>query len=430
MLIAALAFSAWLIPPVPQEDPYRIPFEDEKPAAAGFDQASLDAKMAEILPRLEKIRGWSFQDPVAAGVQSIEDFMIFAAQSMEEEYGAEGYAGKMASAVLLGLLPADQDLDLMMKEMLEASVGGYYDPKTRHFWIMEGFSQGPLADMIMAHELEHALDDQRFPLEPLLDATKGDSDRQFAVRAVVEGSATSAMNLYLVEAIRNGWLPPGDLMSADLISEQLAALADAPASMLASLLLPYVEGNVFLLRGGTVLDGALRAPLADDLQRAFTAPPTSSEQILHPEKYWDPAQLDPPRPVSLPDRSPDLGADWVCVDEDTLGELGCALLAVDRLPSPIELQFGATGLRHPASAGWGGDRFRTYQHPEGGRVLHARIEWDTEADAREFAAALERPAALARIPLLRLLRRDGAATELLCADAAGAAAAARLQKAK
>jgi len=399
MLSAALALLV-LASPVPQEDPYRIPFEDEVAAAATFDQATLDAKMAEILPRLVELRGWQMREPVLAGVQTVEEFMAFAAQAMAEEYGPEGMAGMMASAVMLGLLPADQDLEKMMNELLEASVGGYYDPKTSKFWIMAGFSQGPMADLIMAHELQHALDDQRYPLDPLLGATKGNSDRQFAARCVVEGSASSAMNLYMVKAMTEGWLPPGELMSGDMISSQMTAMAEAPVSFLAALVLPYIEGPAFLLRGGTILDSTMRAPALEDLDRAFTELPQSSEQILHPEKYWDPEKLDPPRAIELPDRSADLGAGWTCVDEDTLGEIGCALLAAERLPSAMELQFGAAGLRIPAAAGWGGDRYRCYRNEEGARILHARIEWDTEADAGEFAAAMQRPAVRDRMPFL------------------------------
>ncbi len=423
--LALLLFAA----PQPQEDPYRIPFEDEVAAAATFDQATLDAKMAEILPRLAALRGWQMRDPVLAGVQPIEDFMAFAAQSVAEEYGPEGMAGMMASSIMLGLLPPDQDLMQMMNEMLEASVGGYYDPKTRKFWIMAGFSQGPMADLIMAHELQHALDDQRYPLDPLLAGTKGNSDRQFAARCVVEGSATSAMNLYMVKAMTEGWLPPGELMSGDMISAQMSAMASAPAAFLASLVLPYIEGNVFLLRGGTILEAAMRAPALEDLDRAFTELPQSSEQILHSEKYWDPERLDPPRAVELPDRSADLGPGWTCVDEDTLGELGCAFLVVDRLPAAMELQFGATGLRHPAAAGWGGDRYRCYRNAEGARILHARIEWDTPGDASEFAAALRRPAVRSRMQfLVSDMQESGSVNriEMVFADPAAAKLAGRL----
>jgi len=425
MLTLALVLAA-LVPPL-QDDPFRIPLEGEGDPAAGFDQAALDAKLAEILPRLERIRGWDFRAPVTAGVQSIEGFRAFAESALEEEYGAERFAGMMASAHLLGLLPDDRNFEEMMKEMLEAAVGGYYDPKTRKFWIMDGFSRGPLADMIMAHELEHALDDQHYPLDPFFLAARGNSDREFAARCVVEGSATSAMNLYLVQAVQQDWLPPGELLSGDMIGEQMKAMDKIPLSVVAGLILPYIEGNIFLIGGGTIFEAAMKPPADFDLRRAFTAPPLSSEQILHPEKYWDAETADPPREVEVPDRSAALGPGWQAVDHDTLGEIGCALLIAERLPTALELQFGAAGLRLPASSGWGGDSFRTYRHADGSRLLQAITEWDSEADAAEFAQACALPAVRARAPYLREVVRTGARVELLFADAAGAAALARLR---
>lgn len=417
MLSLALALLACAAPGA-QEDPYRIPFEDEAAASGGMDQAALDAKMAAILPRLARLRGWSFHSPVQAGVQTMEEFRRFADAAFAEEYGAERFRGMTATAQLLGMLPEDEDLERMMKEMIEAAVGGYYDPKSSKFWIMEGFSQGPIVDVIMAHELQHALDDQHYPLDPLYLAVRGNSDREFAVRCVVEGSATSAMNLYLLQAMAEGWLPPGELMSADMIGEQVQAMNSVPASMVAGLILPYVEGNVFLLRGGSILATAMKEPADADLRRAFEAPPESSEQILHPEKYWDPERHDPPRAVEAIDRSAELGAGWTAVDCDVLGELGCAFLVAPRWPSPMELQFGAQGLRLPASMGWGGDQVRTYRHADGARLAHLVTLWDSEADAGEFAAALEAEAVRARAPALRRVRRAGDRVEVFFADAA------------
>ncbi len=418
MLFVALAL-AFL--PQQDKDPYRIPWDDEV-AEGGFDQAALDAKLAEILPRLEQIRGWRFRAEVTAGVQSIADFRAYAAAALEEEYGRERFAGMTASAELLGLLPAGQDLRAVMQEVLEAAVGGYYDPKTRKFWIMQGFSRGPMADLIMAHELEHALDDQVYPLDPFFLAARGNSDREFAARCVVEGSASSAMNLYLVRAIQGNWLPPGDLMSADVIGQQLKAMDRVPVSLIAGLVFPYIEGNAFLVRGGSVLKAAMTAPTDADLRRAFTTPPLSSEQVLHPEKYWDPEQWDPPQAVALEDRSAALGAGWSCVDEDTLGELGCAFLVAERLPTALELQLGARALRLPAAAGWGGDRYRCYRSAAGARAMHLVTLWDTPQDAAEFAAALEGKAARARLPALRRVAIAGARVDLFLADEAGRAA--------
>jgi hypothetical protein len=426
-----LAFALAATAALPQ-DPYRIPLEGEESGTpvARFDQAALDAKLAEILPRLEEIRGWKFSTPVTAGIQSVAEFMAYAERSMAEEWSPDQLAGKMASAILLGFLPEDQDFASVMRALLEAAVGGYYDPQTRKFWLIEGFAGGPLADVLMAHELQHALDDQHHPLEEMLGGAEHNGDVGFALRSVVEGSATSAMNLYMIRAMREGWLPPGDLLSADMMFAQMKAMEKSPVAMVAGMMLPYLEGNIFLVRGGGLIEAVTKTPAEEDLQRAFRAPPQSSEQILHPEKYWDAEHADPPHAVTLPDRSAALGEGWRCVDEDTLGELGCAFLAVPRLPSPLELQFGAMGLRHPASAGWGGDRYRSYLRADGARILHALTVWDSAADAAEFAAALEDPRARARVPRLFRIRLDGARVELIFADAAAQDAAQRLTSAR
>lgn len=423
-MLLALALAAAI-----QEDPYRIPLEDEVVAApaAAFDQATLDAKVAVILPRLEQIRGWKFQRAVAAGIQPVEDFLAYADAGFAEEYGEEGMLGMATSAVLFGFLRDGEDYESTVRELLRVAVGGYYDPKTDHFWIIEGFAAGALAEILMAHELQHALDDQHFPLEAMFESVAGDDDRIFAMRSVIEGSATSAMNLYLLRGALEEWLAPGELMDAGMISAQMKAMEKAPLALSVGLLLPYLEGNIFLVRGGSLLRAASQAPAPEDLRRAFEDPPRSSEQILHPEKYWDEESFDAPRAVALADRSAELGEGWRCVDENVLGEIGCALLAAPRLPTPLELQFGAGALRNPASAGWGGDRFRSYRSAGGARVAEALVEWDSEADAREFEAALAGDGPRARAPHLREVRRQGDHVRLLFADDAGRAALPRLR---
>lgn len=424
MLLAAVLACAL------QEDPYRIPLEGEDaPRAAAFDQATLDAKLAEILPRLERIRGWEFSRPVAAGIQPIADFLAYAEASMEEEQGEDGFAGEMASAALFGFLPDGTDFEAAMRALLEASVGGYYDPESDKFWIIEGFAVGALAEILMAHELQHALDDQHYPLEAMLDEAEANSDEVFAMRGVIEGSATSAMNLYLVRGALEGWLQVGQMMDADMIGAQMEAMDQAPVAFSVSLMLPYLEGNIFLVRGGSLLEAVTKQPADEDLRRAFERPPRSSEQLLHPEKYWDPGRFDPPRAVELPDRAAELGEGWRCADADVLGELGCALLAAPRLPTPLELQFGAGALRCAAAAGWGGDLYRTYLRADGARACHAATVWDSEADAVEFEQAMRAAPARARAPMLREVRRSGDRVDLFFADDAGAGALRILRRA-
>ena len=45
-------------------------------------------------------------------------------------------------------------------------------------------------EMILAHELTHALQDQHFHLEHMMDAVKDNDDRDLALKALAEGDAT------------------------------------------------------------------------------------------------------------------------------------------------------------------------------------------------------------------------------------------------
>ncbi len=79
---------------------------------------------------------------------------------------------------------------------------------------------------------------------------------------------------------------------------------------------------------------------------------------------------------ALPIELPAEPEGWQLVHDDTFGELDVrALLAV----------FGVPGL-NAAAAGWGGGRSALYRGPAGEAVA-LRLDWDTEADAQQWADA-------------------------------------------
>ena len=65
---------------------------------------------------------------------------------------------------MLGLIEPDDDVRALAGSIFGEGVAGYYDPRTQRMRIVEGAAPGPLADMVLAHELTHALEDQRFEL--------------------------------------------------------------------------------------------------------------------------------------------------------------------------------------------------------------------------------------------------------------------------
>jgi hypothetical protein len=104
------------------------------------------------------------------------------------------------------------------------------------------------------------------------------------------------------------------------------------------------------------------------VKAAWSRPPASTEQVLHPEKYL---AFEAPR---LP-LAPPLPA-------------GARLLRTGVLGEALIRTFLGEGSE-AAAQGWGGDAYKCADL--GGRTLLTwRVEWDSAADAREFAAAARR----------------------------------------
>ena len=112
------------------------------------------------------------------------------------------------------------------------------------------------------------------------------------------------------------------------------------------------------------------------MNEAFGNPPTSTEQVLHPQKY---VSGEGPVAVSLPDVADALGEDWEEVYSDVMGEFFLRTYLETRTAEP------AAAL---AAAGWGGDRYALLRGPGDEYALVSLIEWDTGQDAREFLNAM------------------------------------------
>ncbi|MBI3463878.1 MAG: hypothetical protein HY000_12600, partial [Planctomycetes bacterium] len=143
----------------------------------------------------------------------------------------------------------------------------------------------------------------------------------------------------------------------------------APAIFRESLIFPYFKGMVFILhltnRGGW-----------EPVNAAFRDPPTSTEQILHPEKYREPR--DVPTAIALPDMKAVIDEAWKKLGENVLGEFQISILL--------------TGVKDAAqaSAGWDGDRYAVFEGEAGKLGLVWLSTWDRPEDAKEFATAYAR----------------------------------------
>jgi hypothetical protein len=356
----------------------------------------IEERLRGLLEKAEKVRGLAARYPVPSGVIGEAALQGKMNQALQEDLPPGEMKALEAGLKAFGLIPETLDLATYYPKLLSSQVAGYYDPERRYLALVRreggllgqgaGEAESAAEDMVLVHELVHALQDQHFDLRKFASADPM-SDAATARAALVEGDATLAMMSYMTsakveempgiaEAMERWMRDPARVAASMPDMPGGAELARAPAFIRDNLLFGYFRGFTFSLdvkkRGGQKL-----------LDYAFsTDPPRSSEQILHPEKWH--GRRDDPVVLVWPDLSGALAG----YGKSTEGELGEATLAT-LLREGMEDDAKATA----AAAGWGGDRFAVYEkrgETNGRRLLVWLTEWDSEADAREAVAALKK----------------------------------------
>ncbi|HEX8162829.1 MAG TPA: hypothetical protein VF538_13235 [Pyrinomonadaceae bacterium] len=334
-----------------------------KPAVSAR-AAALAAETEEVMRETSELRKLPVLSAVKSGAQSRAEIEQMLLRSLDEESKPEELRAGELTMKKLGLIPADFGLRAFTVSVLTEQILGYYDPKTRQFYLADWVDldgQQP----VLAHELTHALQDQHFDLRRFEHWRKGDADAEFAAKALVEGDAMFLMTLYVMKDPRRIIN-----MMKSVSATSTAKIDAAPRALRESIIFPYDQGMAWVRqlhqRGGW--------KAVDD---AYARLPQSTEQIIHPEKYF--AREGPAR-VAPRDLTPALGRDWKQIDADVNGEWGYYLILDQFLKDEKESK--------RAAAGWGGDRYALYENQKTRETLLAQdTVWDTEQDAQEFLDA-------------------------------------------
>ncbi|HEX6852101.1 MAG TPA: hypothetical protein VF139_11940 [Candidatus Polarisedimenticolaceae bacterium] len=374
-----------------------------------IDAAAAKAAVEDVSAQLAQIRGLSYKSSVP--VRVVDDaFARGHVTARFKKFMPEAELAATAKAwELLGVVPAGTDILKSFLDALEEQAGGFYDPETKSFFLLDDMPRG-MAALLAAHELTHALEDQHYDLDARIAAAKGDDDRMFAIGAVHEGSAMAAMSVYMSRAMSSGKLTQDALQEfAKSEAGKAEKLNRMPAALRRQMIGPYLLGVGFVARGDLVSVMQKGYPTAD-AERFYKSGPVSSEQILHPEKYWDDARRDLPKPVSVGDAGRSLGRGWKRSLAGNLGELMVGVMVGATTPDTNDPAAQApSAWTHVAAAGWGGDRWELWQNGDRAVALLATV-WDSEKDAQEFADAL------AGKPGLRVARA-GSRVGVLAGDA-------------
>jgi hypothetical protein len=314
---------------------------------------------------IQGIRQLHFTQPVPLVVKSQDEAAAMMEADLMRDYTDEQLKVDAVAGSLTGLYPAGIDLKAESLSLMKSQVAGFYDPHGKQMVLVEGgaslgfwngatqfmIQRDVVGEMLLAHELTHALQDQNFNLESSLDKVKDDDDRALALKSVAEGDATLSGFAYVAGGIDDAKASTLVANLKDLPKLLAAQVPDAPLGLSAPLLFQYSEGSSFVAeayrRGGW--------PAVDALYRN---PPVSSHQILHPAQYFDsPA---PETRITLAGYEK-IMAGWKKVDEDTFGEL---LLQVI-----LERNLGKQSPELDLASRWVADRMAVLQESRGVNVI-------------------------------------------------------------
>ena len=331
------------------------------PAAARNErEEALQSRLESALAYVSEIRSLAAKAPVKGRLIGRSEIESFISAQLDEETPKDVLEATEALLYGFGTVDADFDYRVSVISLMSSQLLGFYDPKQKTFFV-GGDLHGDEADVTLWHELVHALQDQHYDLASLTEWQPDLGDSQAAVHALAEGDATSAMLDAMLKPRGSTALDvPDGLMRAQSVLG--SAALTAPPVLVRSLLAPYVDGlaftNYLRRRGGFAA-----------VDEAWRAPPVSTEQLLHPEKFLT---KEPPLIVALPPppaHFPELQERF----HDVMGEQTLRLLFEEWLPARTAAA---------AAADWGGDRLSVFGDEARQRWA---IGWHLRFDSAEAA---------------------------------------------
>src|ERR1051326_8237003 len=226
-----------------------------------------------------------------------------------------------------------------------------------------GLDPEAMRDMVVIHELTHALQDQHFAAGAREKALTKDTDGGLAFHSLLEGEATLVMMDYMLDKMGQ---PLDALVKNPQVLEAMAGATDktidanVPRYFVESLKFPYLEGLKLCIegyrRGGWKM-----------IDKMDANPPQSTREVLHPADYF--ARLERGGSAKAFDDAALVAAPGT-ISVEHLGEFHWRYLV------------GAT-----ASAGWVDDRVQIAQNKDHEPTVLAETRWNSDESARRFRDA-------------------------------------------
>jgi len=386
-------------PPDPDED--RLGWENgywynesiDVDNSDGMTDAELEAAASRAMARIEYVRDREFEDMVEFEVITRPEYRNRTTPDYDDTFRTFDNV-KFEALFFVG---EDEDSLAVQQANRGSSVLGFYDSRNDSMVLISDTDQPQLdGEGTLAHELVHALQDQRYNLTsgPLQVGTR---DGYNARNGIVEGEANFVQQKY-TSRCGEEWecidSPEGN-------DPDLSGLHWGIYYMD---IFPYTDGQVYVEQvynrdGWDAVDAKLESPPASSSQVIdFREPASRSVEVNLQDTTsggWERVQPEPQRPGQV-------RPDYAVLGQSAIASMFAYTIrdqynqdyVVDPQTFVNLYQNGSVNQTDPlnygfdAAEGWTGDRMHIYQNPSTGPNETAyvwRISWESEQDAQEFA---------------------------------------------
>jgi hypothetical protein len=340
------------------------------PAQPG-DSAKLCAQIPPLAEQLTKASGMHLRHPVPCDFITKEKIKEFLNKRVKEVAKPEDLRAEELMLKKFGLVPPEFDLAQNTVELLTEQAAAFYDYERKKLFITDTTAP-ETQEPVLAHEVAHAIANQNYNLAKFIKSGRNSDDGATARLAVMEGQATWLMSELLARKMGQS-LKDSPALVAMMSGAtgggagQYPVFDHAPLYLRTTLVFPYTKGMLFQ---NALFDRDGQQGFAE----VFLKPPVSTQQILHPEKYF--SGVKPTRP-DLP--QPHLPKGYKSLVGGSLGELEHAIM--------LE-QYSGQARAAEVAPHWRGCAFDLLENKKAGRsVLLYAVEWDSVDAARQYFAA-------------------------------------------
>ena len=365
--------------------------------------AKWDARVQKYVDFVEKKRDLEFKHPVYVDFLPADEFkdQVTADRDDLSEDDLEELEQATGMFRAVGLFEGDVDLFDKFTELQGKGVIGFYSYDDERLRV-RGTELTPYVELVLVHELTHALQDQTFDLGKRFDELEKADDANSSAAssgfdALVEGDARRIENMWhdSLSKKEQAALDKAKAADAKKFENSSKSIPEVLVTMMAA---PYELGQALLAV-------AVQQGGDSEVDNLFRSPPRTEEQQLDP---WT-LVADHQGFLTVP--KPDLPDGAKSFDDGAFGALTWLMVLSERLPAQQALT---------AVDGWGGDSYAAYDQ-NGVTCVTMNFRGDTPEDLNQMQAALQTWAAKGPKGSVSVTREEATLVFTSCDPGKGAA---------